>query len=162
MFQKFELTSRGALFIQPKVFIILKWRQLVWKFPGKVSKNSEKFSKSEPLEGKFLPRNFRKFRYTSLARLAPSENYGNTGPFINENFQKFTADSFFYQMNSVWGYPLSVNSENAVSFAAGNLRNSSNSVIFGRMGSSLFRHMVCMCMYNIYVGACHHYFIIRY
>lgn len=54
-------------------------------------------------------------------------------------FPEISSGLFFNRMHSVRGYPLSVNSKNAVSFAAGNLRNSSNSVIFGRMRSSLFR-----------------------
>lgn len=65
-------------------------------------------------------------------------------------------------MNSVWGYLFFVNFENVVLFVVGNLRNSLNLVIFGWMGSFFFCYMVCMCMYNIYVGVCYYYFIICY
>ena len=53
----------------------------------------EKFSKSEPLEGKFLQRNFRKFRYTSQGWPLPKIKE-NSGPFISENFQRFKPDYF--------------------------------------------------------------------
>ena len=151
MFRKFQwINLARSAFRSTKVFIILKWGQMVWKFPGKVSRKSKNFRKANRWKGnsgKEISENFGIPRKVGLCRKlrkivvhSSVKTSRDTNRIILSNKKRPRLSFLFKFREMLFHSPLEIS-------------EIVQTIIFGRMGSVHFYLIVFMCVHDIYVGS---------